>query len=263
MMHGRTRIEKRLPQEERKKLDEMLLRAPSVSGPVSDIHQRLELHQRYGISLSSLYGYALRLREQVQLEVSGDHLADFNGRLNRLDLPDDLRTQVEHAVIAPSPELVNIRRIYDHFELRDHRVSFQRFRSYVRLLRWRMRLDAAGHIIGALFPQQPLSRLGHKVNSAQLQLIAVVLKALQDENEIKTEELLKLSKILAEQQTAIVKAGDLQLKERKLDAELLPPPPAPPPTTGLPPNFDEVVRQIYGVDVSGVGPAMERLEVKG
>ena len=88
-----------------------------------------------------------------------------------------------------------------------------------------------------------------------MQLIALVSQTLQRKSsEISTSELAKLSKIIAELRAGNVKKREVELKEEAKAAnsgasnghgEL--------PRTGLPENFGEIVRRIYGVELKDVG----------
>ena len=62
-------------------------------------------------------------------------------------------------------------------------------------------------------------------------------------------ELARLSKIITEQRAVGVKERDVALKTAKQADSTGGSDKAKPPTTGLPDNFDEIVRRIYGVEV--------------
>ena len=69
------------------------------------------------------------------------------------DLPDDLRRQVDDALINPRPPLGSCRLIHKHFRLR-HRfgLSLAQFRRHARCLRWRRALARHRDVVAHLSP---------------------------------------------------------------------------------------------------------------
>ena len=62
-------------------------------------------------------------------------------------MPDDLRSQVDQAVNKRPTGLESIRKIYDHFALKDHGLTYKSFSAYVRREGWRDPERAALHLV--------------------------------------------------------------------------------------------------------------------
>ena len=165
-------------------------------------------------------------------------------------LPDDLRSRVDQAISKRPKGLESVRRIYDHFKLKDNGITYKSFSGYVRRAGWRGRLAATGRVVEAMFGSSEKEQADHLCNRAYLSLMSTVFGTLQEnEEQFPTAELVRLSKIITDQRAVGVKERDVELKTAKQadsaggnDKTKLP-------DTGLPDNFDEVVRRIYGVEI--------------
>ena len=170
-------------------------------------------------------------------------------------LPRELRDQVDRAIAERPKGLESVRKIHDHFKLESLGITLSAFSRYVRRAAWRARLGATGRVVDAMFGSLKQSHLERASNSAVMHLITLVSQSLQgNSTEIPTSELAKLSKIIAEQRASNVKEREVGLKELTRAAQST----AgdghdKPQRTGLPENFDEVVRRIYGVEFEDGG----------
>ena len=165
-------------------------------------------------------------------------------------LPSTLRDQVDQALIQRPKGLGSVRKIYDHFALKDHGITYNSFSAYVRRTGWRGRLAATGQVVGAMFGSSEKEQADHLCNRAYLSLMSTVFSALQENKEqFPTAEMARLSKIITEQRAVGVKERDVALKTGKQTDSAGGNDKAKPPPTGLPDNFDEIVRRIYGVEI--------------
>jgi hypothetical protein len=165
-------------------------------------------------------------------------------------LPDDLRSQVDHAINKRPKGLESVRKIYDHFKLKDHGITYKSFSAYVRREGWRSRLAATGRVVEAMFGSSEKEQADHLCNRAYLSLMSTVFSGLQENKEqFPTAELARLSKIITEQRAVGVKERDVELKAAKQADSAGDNDKSNPPATGLPDNFDEIVQRIYGVEI--------------
>ncbi len=165
-------------------------------------------------------------------------------------LPDGLRCQVDQAISARPKGLESIRKIYDHFVLKDHGIAYKSFSVYARREDWRSRLAATGRIVEAMFGASDRDEADRLCNSAYLSLMSTVVCTLQEGVEkFPTAELARLSKIITEQRAVGVRERNVELKAAKQADSAGGNDKAKPPDTGLPDNFDEIVRRIYGVEI--------------
>ncbi len=165
-------------------------------------------------------------------------------------LPDDLRCRVDQAIVELPKGLKSVRKIYDHFALKDHSITYQSFLVYARCKGWRGRLAATGQIVQAMFGSSEKEQADHLCNRAYLSLMSTVSRMLQeDEEQFPTVELVRLSKIITDQRAVGVKERDVEIKAAKQAETVSGGEKAKPSATGLPDNFDEIVRRIYGVEI--------------
>ena len=165
-------------------------------------------------------------------------------------LPDDLRSQVDQAINKRPEGLKSLRKIYDHFALKDHGITYKSFSGYVRREGWRGRLAATGQVVQAMFGFSEKDEADRLCNSAYLSLMSTVVRTLQEKVEqFPTAELARLSKIITDQRTVGIKERNAAFKTAKQTDSTSGNDKAQPPATGLPDNFDEIVRRIYGVEV--------------
>ncbi|MCH8964985.1 MAG: DUF3486 family protein [Planctomycetes bacterium] len=171
---------------------------------------------------------------------------------NLTSLPHDLRSRIDRAIVERPSGLKSVRKIYDHFVLKDHGITYKSFSAYVRREGWRSRLAATGQVVEAMFGASDRDEADRLCNSAYLSLMSTVVRTLQEDKEqFPTAELARLSKIITEQRAVGVKERDVELKTAKQAGSAAGNDKAKPLTTGLPDNFDEIVRRIYGVEIKG------------
>ncbi len=177
-------------------------------------------------------------------------IAGYDPLPDIVSLPSTLRAQVDQAIIERPSGLKSVRKIYDHFALKDHGITHRSFSAYVRREGWRGRLAATGQVVEALFGSSEKDEADRLCNSAYLSLMSTVVRTLQEGVEqFPTAELARLSKIITEQRAVGVKERDVELKKAKQTDAAGGSDKAQPPATGLPDNFDEIVRRIYGVEI--------------
>jgi hypothetical protein len=177
-------------------------------------------------------------------------VADRDNLSNVVSLPSDLRAQFDQAITNRPKGLESVRKIYDHFALKDHGITYKSFSGYVRREGWRGRLAATGQVVQAMFGSSERDEADRLCNSAYLSLMSTVFSALQEDVEqFPTAELARLSKIITEQRAVGVKERDVELKTAKQTDAAGGNDKAKAPTTGLPDNFDDIVRRIYGVEI--------------
>ncbi len=165
-------------------------------------------------------------------------------------LPLTLRSQVDQAITNVAKGLKSVRKIYDHFALKDHGIAYKSFSVYARREDWRSRLAATGRIVEAMFGASDRDEADRLCNSAYLSLMSTVVRTLQEGVEqFPTAELARLSKIITEQRAVGVKERDVELKTVKQADSAGGNDKVKPSTTGLPDNFDDIVRRIYGVEI--------------
>ncbi len=165
-------------------------------------------------------------------------------------LPDDLRCRVDQAIVELPKGLKSVRKIYDHFALKDHRITYTSWLVYARRKGWRGRLAATGQIVQAMFGLGEKEQADHLCNRAYLSLMSTVFSTLQEnEEQFPTAELARLSKIITDQRAVGAKERDVEIKAAKQGETVIDGEKAEPPPTGLPDNFDEIVRRIYGVEI--------------
>ncbi|MCH8969466.1 MAG: hypothetical protein IIA66_10170 [Planctomycetes bacterium] len=165
-------------------------------------------------------------------------------------LPDDLRSRIDQAIADRPRRLESVRKIYDHFALKDQGITYKSFLVYARRKGWRGRLAATGRVIGAMFGSPERDEADRLCNSAYLSLMSTVSGMLQeDEEQFPTAELVRLSKIITDQRAVGVKERNVELKTAKQTDSAGGNDKAKPLDTGLPENFDEIVRRIYGVEI--------------
>ena len=165
----------------------------------------------------------------------------------RIVLPRELRSAVERAIVDRPAGLESVRKIYDHFKLRERGTSYSAFAEYVRRESWRARLGAVGQVVDAMLGSPKEKSFEGLCDSAMLRLMSRVVETLQDGcAEIPTAELVKMSKIIAEQRATALKERDAAMKQARPDGESES---AKSPHSPLPDNFAEVIGRIYGVDV--------------
>lgn len=170
-------------------------------------------------------------------------------------LPADIRCGINAAIAERPQGLESVRKIFDHFKLREHGISCRAFAGYVRHEGWRARLGAAGRVVGAMLGSPERGEPERVCNSALLHLMSAVVRTLEENDaDFSTAELGRLSKIIAEQRTAATKERGVELKSKADRAKMSDSDgPAGPMHTGLPDNFDEIVRRIYGVELKDEG----------
>ena len=165
-------------------------------------------------------------------------------------LPDELRCRVDQAIVERPKALKSVRKLYDHFALKDQGITYKSFSGYVRRARWRSRLAVTGQVVAAMFGSSERDEADRLCNRAYLSLMSTVVHTLQEKVQIfPSEELARLSKIITEQRAVGVKERDVELKTAKQTDSAGGSDKSKPPDTGLPDNFDEIVRRIYGVEV--------------
>ncbi len=165
-------------------------------------------------------------------------------------LPDELRARVDQAIVERPSGLESVRKIYDHFALKDHGITYKLLSGYVRRKGWRGRLAATGQVVQAMFGSSERDEADRLCNSAYLSLMSTVVRTLQEGVEqFPTAELARLSKIITEQRAVGVKERGVELKKAKQTDAAGGSDKAQPPATGLPDNFDEIVRRLYGVEI--------------
>lgn len=186
-----------------------------------------------------------RASARADAQVAGcDALPDI------VSLPLTLRSEVDHAISKRPKGLESVRKIYDHFKLKDHGITYKSFSGYVRREGWRGRLAATGRIVEAMFRSSERDEADRLCNRAYLSLMSTVVRTLQEKVEIfPSDELVRLSKIITDQRAVGVKERDVAIKTAKQTDSAGGNDLAKPPPTGLPDNFDEIVRRIYGVEV--------------
>ena len=176
-------------------------------------------------------------------------------------LPDDLRCRVDQAIVELPKGLKSVRKIYDHFALKDHSITYKSWLVYARRKGWRGRLAATGRVVEAMFGLCEKEQADHLCNRAYLSLMSTVFSTLQEnEEQFPTVELVRLSKIITDQRAVRIKERDVEIKAAKQAETVNDGEKAELPATGLPDNFDEIVRRIYGVEIkdekqAGEGPA--------
>ena len=165
-------------------------------------------------------------------------------------LPNDLRCRIDQAITDRPKGLESIRKIYDHFAPKDQGITYKSFLVYARREGWRGRLAATGRIVEAMFGSSERAEADRLCNRAYLSLMSTVARTLQEKVEIfPSDELARLSKIITEQRAVGVKERNVELKTAKQADSAGGNDKAKPPPTGLPDNFDEIVRRIYGVEI--------------
>ncbi len=165
-------------------------------------------------------------------------------------LPDDLRCRVDQAIVELPKGLKSVRKIYDHFALKDHSITYKSWLVYARRKGWRGRLAATGRVVEAMFGLGEKEQADHLCNRAYLSLMSTVFSTLQEnEEQFPTAELARLSKIITEQRAVGAKERDVELKTARQTDSAGGNDKAQSPITGLPDNFDEIVRRIYGVEI--------------
>ncbi len=186
-----------------------------------------------------------RASARADAQVAGcDTLADI------VSIPSLLRAQVDQAISKRPKGLESVKKIHAHFKLKDHGIAYKSFSAYVRREGWRSRLAATGRVVDAMFGQSEREQADQFCNSAYLHLMSNVARTLQENKEqFPTAELARLSKIVAEQRAVGVKERDVELKTAKQTDSAGGNDKTNPPTTGLPDNFDDIVRRIYGVEI--------------
>lgn len=172
-------------------------------------------------------------------------------------LPASIRRRVNTALADRPQGLESVRKIFDHFKLRERRIPYSAFASYVRREDWRVRLGAAARVVGAMLGSSEQAEPERVCNSALLRLMSVVVRTLEENDaDFSTADLGRLSKIIAEQRTAATKERGVELKSKADQAKTSDRDGQDRPThSGLPDNFDEIVRRIYGVELKDQGPA--------
>ena len=162
-------------------------------------------------------------------------------------LPRELRSAVDQAILDRPAGLESVRKIYDHFKLREQGTRYSAFSDYVRRESWRARLGAVGQVVEAMLGSPKEKSFEGLCDSAMLGLMSRVFETLQDDKvEIPTAELVKISKIIAEQRATALKEKDAAMKQARPDGESQS---AKSPHSPLPDNFAEVIGRIYGVEV--------------
>lgn len=180
-------------------------------------------------------------------------------------LPAEIRRRINTAIAERPQGLESVRKIFVHFKLREHGISYGAFAGYVRREGWRARLGAAGRVVGAMLGPPERSEPEGVCNSALLHLMSAVLRTLEENGAIfSTAELGRLSKIIAEQRTVATKERGVELKSKADRAKTSNRDgPARPTHTGLPDNFDEIVRRIYGVELKDEGQRAKETRSSG
>ena len=130
-------------------------------------------------------------------------------------LPADIRRRINTAIAERPQGLESVRKIFDHFKLREHGILYSAFAGYVRREAWRARLGAAGKVAGAMLGSPEPGEPERICNSALSHLMSAVLCTLQENGaEFSTAELGRLSKIIVEQRTAATKERGVELKSK-------------------------------------------------
>lgn len=170
-------------------------------------------------------------------------------------LPADIRRRINTAIAERPQGLESVRKIFDHFKLRERRVPYSAFAGYVRREDWRVRLGAAGKVVGAMLGLSEQAEPERVCNSALLRLMSVVVRTLEENDaDFSTADLGRLSKIIAEQRTATTKERGVELKTKAERTKTSDRDGQPRPMHArLPDNFDEIVRRIYGVELKDEG----------
>lgn len=159
-------------------------------------------------------------------------------------LPRELRSAVDRAIVDRPAGLESVRKIHDHFKLREQGINYRAFADYVRRECWRARLGAVGQVVEAMVGAPREQSFDGLCDSAMLRLMSRVVEILQDDvAEIPTAELLKISKIITEQRASALKEKDAAARPDG-EGQAIKSPHSP-----LPDNFAEVIGRIYGVQV--------------
>lgn len=156
-------------------------------------------------------------------------------------LPAGIRRRINTAITERPQGLESVRKIFDHFKLREHGILYYAFAGYVRREVWRARLGAAGKVVGAMLGSPERGEPERVCNSALSHLMSAVVRTLEENDaDFSTAELGRLSKIIAEQRTAAAKERGVDLKSKADRAKASDRDgPARPTHNGLPDNFDE------------------------
>ena len=183
-------------------------------------------------------------RKRTSTRVASKALAKSKSGGKPVVLPRDLRSAVDQAILERPAGLESVRKIYDHFKLKERDTSYSAFAGYVRRESWRARLGAVGQVVDAMVGAPREQSFDGLCDSAMLRLMSRVVETLQDDvAEIPTAELLKISKIITEQRATALKEKDSAAKS---DGEGQA---TKSPYNPLPDNFAEVIGRIYGVEV--------------
>ena len=94
-------------------------------------------------------------------------------------LPRDLRDAVDRAIADRPAGLETVRKIHDHFKLRERGTSYSAFADYVRRENWRARLGAVGQVVDAMLGSPGEASFEGLCDSAMMRLMSRVVEALQ------------------------------------------------------------------------------------
>ncbi len=184
-------------------------------------------------------------RTRTSTRVASKALAKSKSGGKPVVLPRELRSAVDQAIFERPAGLESVRKIYEHFKLKERDTSYSSFANYVRRESWRVRLGAVGQVVGAMVGAPSEESFDGLCDSAMLRLMSRVVEILRDDvAEIPTAELLKMSKIITEQRATALKEKEVAAKpDGESQATKTPHNP-------LPDNFAEVIGRIYGVEVN-------------
>ncbi len=156
------------------------------------------------------------------------------------DLPRDLRTAVDNAIVHRPEGCTDIDAIHKHFRLSEHDITRATFRRYTRLVTWRVRLGRIGEIVHHFVGHIPPEQEDRWFRTAHLMLVASLIEALDKaRHRLSVADLTKLAKAYSDYRTASRPDPDTCPAESKRN-----------PAGGgaaLPERFADTVRTIYGV----------------
>ena len=89
-------------------------------------------------------------RQRTSRAVASKALAKSNSGGKPVVLPRELRSAVDQAIVDRPAGLESVRKIYDHFKLREQGTRYSAFADYVRRESWRARLGAVGQVVDAM-----------------------------------------------------------------------------------------------------------------
>ncbi len=185
---------------------------------------------------------------------------EIHSNCPNLGLEPAVQKEVDEALRVRPKGLESVREIFEHFGLGGKGVTRRRFKIYARHTGWGERLKATGEVAQMIV--EPIAKKKESVkgraNSAVLLLISRVVEALGD-SQATTEDLVRLSKVLAEQRRILLNERVVNLKAKRcvVSADSN----SEEKTAGRPlsERFPDVIRGIYGV---AINPQTKEAETK-